>query len=74
MNPGADDWLIHHFSLANPKGRRQGDLPSLLRRLAKEIEGLDDAVVQDLVMHEELTNRGPWYSFTVYYSRPDDPA
>lgn len=67
------EWLMYHFSLTNPKGRRQGDLPLLLRRVAKEIEQIDGAEVQDLVMHSEITHRGPWYSLTVYYSLPDDP-
>ena len=66
------EWLMHHFSVTNPKGRKQGDLPLLMRRVAKEIEQIDGAEVQDLVMHSELTNRGPWYSLTVYYSRPED--
>lgn len=73
MSADDDHWLIHHFALANPKGRRQGDLPFLLRRLAKEIESIDGAIVQDLVLHEEITHRGPWYSITVYYSLPEAP-
>jgi hypothetical protein len=68
------DWLIHHFTLSNPKGRRQGDVPLLLRSMAKEIEQLRGAEVQDLVLHTDATNRGPWHSMTVYYALPDDPS
>jgi hypothetical protein len=68
-----DHWVAQHFSLANPKGRRQGDLPRLLRGVAEEVEALGGAEVYDLVLHAETTSRGPWYSVTVYYARPDDP-
>jgi hypothetical protein len=67
-----EHWIAHHFSLANPKGRRQGDLARLLRNVAQEVEALGDAEVYDLVLHTETTSRGPWYSVTVYYARPDD--
>jgi hypothetical protein len=68
-----EHWLVHHFALANPKGRRQGDLPRLLRSVAEEVEAIGDAEVYDLVLHAETTSRGPWYSVTVYYARTDDP-
>ncbi len=67
------DWLVRSFSLANPKGRRQGDLPLLLRNVAKELEHTRTTEVHDLVLHTDVTSRGPWYSVTVYYSLPDDP-
>jgi hypothetical protein len=67
-----DHWLMRHFSLANPKGRRQGDLPRLLRSVAQELESIGDAEVHDLVLHTDTTSRGLWYSVTVYYARPDD--
>jgi hypothetical protein len=68
----AEHWLAAHFSIANPKGRRQGDLPRLLRSVAQEVEALGNVEVFDLVLHSETTSRGPWYSVTVYYERPDD--
>ena len=68
-----EHWTAGHFALANPKGRRQGDVPRLLRTVAKELEAIGDAEVLDLVLHTETTSRGPWYSVTVYYARPDDP-
>ena len=42
-----EHWIAHHFSLANPKGRRQGDLARLLRSVAQEVEALGDAEVDD---------------------------
>ena len=68
-----DHWNAGSFSLANPKGRRQGDLPRLLRGVADEVEALDGVEVYDLVLHTETTSRGPWYSVTVYYARDDEP-
>ena len=38
-----EHWIAHHFSIANPKGRRQSDLPRLLRSVATEVEALGDA-------------------------------
>lgn len=46
----------------------------LLRSVAKELEQIADAEVQDLALHAEVTNRGPWYSITVYFSLPTDEA
>ncbi len=65
---------MHHFSMANPKGRRQGDVALLLRSVASEVERIADAEVQDVSLHAEVTNRGPWYSMTVYFSLPEDDA
>jgi hypothetical protein len=36
-------WTIEHFSLANPKGQGQGNVPLLLRRVADVIEGFGTA-------------------------------
>lgn len=72
MATPSDHWIARHFSLANPKGRRPGDLPRLLRSVAEEVEALSDEEVYDLVLHSETTSRGPWYSVTVYYAGPDD--
>jgi hypothetical protein len=68
-----EHWTVRQFSLANPKGRRQGDLPRLLRAVADELERIAAAEVFDLVLHTEATGRGPWYSVTAYYAVPDDP-
>jgi hypothetical protein len=72
--PPAEHFLAAHFSIANPKGRRQGDLSRLLRAVAEEIDALGGAEVYDLVLHTDTTSRGPWYSVTVYYAAAaDDP-
>jgi hypothetical protein len=64
--------LMHHFSQANPRGPGQDDVPSLLRRVAATLEGIPDLNVMDLVLHDEMTGDGSWYSLTVYYSLPGD--
>jgi len=62
-------WTVEHFSLANPKGQGQGDVPLLLRRAADAIEELGTAEIQDLVLHTEATEFGDWPSITVYFHR-----
>jgi hypothetical protein len=66
-------WTAEHFSLANPSGQGQGDVPLLLRRAAQAIEALGAAEVQDLVLHAEVNEFGNWPSVTVYFRR-DRPA
>nr|BFE32502.1 hypothetical protein GCM10010200_047530 [Actinomadura rugatobispora] len=48
-------------------------MPALLRRVADSIEELGPVKVQDLILHEEITEDGPWVSATVYF-HPADPA
>ena len=62
-------WTAEHFSQANPAGPGQDDIPSLLRRVAETVEALGPVEVQDLILHTEVTDRGPWYSLTVYFHR-----
>lgn len=64
---------MHHFAQANPKGPGQDDVPALLRRVASTLEGIPGAVIMDLVMHNQITEDGDWYSLTVYYDLPSDP-
>ena len=61
-------WTIEHFSLANPKGPGQNNVPLLLRRVADLIEE-SSAEVQDLVLHTEVNEFGNWPSVTVYFHR-----
>ena len=51
-HPGMDpSWTCWHFSLSNPKGKRQGDLPMLLRRLATRIAELgENAMILDVTI------------------------
>lgn len=60
-------WTIYHFSQGNEKGEGQGDVPALLRRVAKTIEELGDVTVQDMTFGTEITEDGPWHHMTVYY-------
>ena len=62
-----------HFSQANPAGPGQDDIPSLLRRVAETVEAIGPVGVQDLILHTEVTENGPWYSLTVYFHRFTDP-
>jgi len=68
MHGPAHHWTASHFTLSNPTGRGQDDVPRLRRRLAKTIDGLGDVQVLDLVMRTEMTEGGPWPAITVYYS------
>jgi hypothetical protein len=48
-------------------GGSSDNVPLLLRRVAKTIGELGDIRVMDLVLHNEVTAEGNWYSITVYY-------
>ncbi|MGI5222429.1 hypothetical protein [Nocardia sp. CA-290969] len=61
-------YTVSHFSQSNPAGDSQSDITALLRTVAASIEDLGDVVVQDLILHNEITADGPWPSITVYYS------
>ena len=67
-----NSWTAEHFSQANPAGPGQDDIPSLLRRVAETVEALGPVEVQDLVLHTEVTENGPWHSLTVYFHRLSD--
>jgi hypothetical protein len=69
MKMKANNWTAEHFSQANPAGPGQHDLPSLLRRVAESVEAIGPIEVQDLILHTEVTENGPWYSLTVYFHR-----
>jgi hypothetical protein len=62
-----DKWTVMHFSQSNPAGSGQGDVPSLLRRVADTIEGLGDVKVQDITFHTEPTADEDDLTMTVYY-------
>jgi hypothetical protein len=66
-------WTSRHFSLTNPRDDGGTDLPKLLRRMADEIELLDliPMNILDLTVSQEITEDGPWWSATLYWS-PDD--
>jgi hypothetical protein len=67
MVPVSDDWTARHFSQSNPKGSGQGDVASLLRRVAATLDDLGDVQVQDIVFHCEVTDGEDDLRVTVYY-------
>jgi len=66
-------WTAEHFSLANPLGETQGNVPLLLRSLAAALDEFGAVEIQDLVLHREINEFGDWPSITVYFHR-DQPA
>lgn len=65
-----EEYTCSHFSICNPAGRTQGNLPKLLRRLATEIAALgENTMVLDVTLVDEVDENGPWWQATVYYSR-----
>ncbi|MGV9765593.1 MULTISPECIES: hypothetical protein [Micromonospora] len=63
-------WTIKHFSQANPVGPGQDSVPALLRRIADSIEQRPGIEVQDVVVQNEITADGDWWSATVYFHEP----
>lgn len=59
-----------HFSLANPRNDRPSDRPHLLRRIADDIDarGIDPMEILDLTVSQQITEDGPWWSVTLYWS------
>jgi hypothetical protein len=57
------------FSQSNPSGPGQGDVASLLRRVADSIEQLGDVRVQDVTFQSEVTGGDDDLTMTVYYHR-----
>lgn len=69
----SEHWPALHFSLGNPRDDGSTDLPRLLRRMADHIEalGLKPMDILDLTISQEITEDGPWWNATVYWS-PDE--
>jgi hypothetical protein len=68
-----ESWTVRHFSLGNPKGPDQGDVPALLRRVAQDIEARGDIRIQDITFgNDEVTEDGVWPHVTVYFHYADD--
>ena len=65
---------IHCFSQNNPKGAGQGDVPSLLRRVAETLDSAGPVTVQDLVFHDRLTESDGFWPFLTVYYYPGEPA
>jgi hypothetical protein len=63
-----------HFSLTNAREDRPSDLPHLLRRIADEIDAraIKPIEILDLTISQEITEDGPWWSVTLYWSPGGD--
>lgn len=71
--PDQPGFQTQHFSLNNPQGEDQGDVPTLLRRLAATLEGMGKIEIRDLVLHNDLDDDGDsWPYVTVYYDEVKD--
>jgi hypothetical protein len=58
-------WRVYNFAQANPNGARAGNVPALLRRVARSIASLgSDAVIQDITFD---AGHGESPTMTVYY-------
>jgi hypothetical protein len=76
MSRMTDQWSCSHISIANPRDDRASDLPELLRRVAAEFERRDIKATQvlDVTIANEITEDGPWWSATVYWSTDGSTA
>ena len=64
-----DQWRCFHFSQPNPVGRRQADVPALLRRVARTLADLGEVEVLDITWSSATNDHGDWPSMTIYYVR-----
>lgn len=71
-----DEWSCRHISLANATGPTTTDLPLLLRRIAEEIERreIDPRQILDLTVSSEISEDGPEWSVTLYWSPDREPG
>jgi hypothetical protein len=60
-------WVISHFAQSNPRGPGQGNVPSLLRRVADSIENLGNVDVHDICFHSQPTSDEDELTIVVYY-------
>ena len=72
--PKPPAWSAEYFSLANPRGPGQGDVPLLLRRVADAIGEYGPVEVQDLILHDDVNEFGTWPSITIYFHQTEPPA
>ena len=65
----ADTWTIAHFSQSNPRGKGQGNVAALLRRVADTLDDLGDVSVQDITFCSHATADEDDLTMTVYYEQ-----
>jgi hypothetical protein len=65
---------MNYFSMTNPEGEPDRySVPKLLRRVADRVDELgDDVIVNDLILHIEVTAEGYLPSINVYYFHEKD--
>ena len=65
---------FHDSESVAPRDDRPSDLPHLLRRVADEMDvrSIKPMDVLDLTISQEMTEDGPWWSATVYWSTDVD--
>jgi hypothetical protein len=73
MTDARDLYTTYHFAQANPVGVGSADVPALMRRVAQSIENHGDIDVQHIVFSYGLIDGEFDPSFTVYYTRGDEP-
>jgi hypothetical protein len=73
MTDARDLYMTYHFAQSNPVGVGSTDVPALMRRVAQSIENHGDIDVQDIVFSYGLIDGEFDPSFTVYYTRRDEP-
>jgi len=66
---GVGDWTISHFSQSNPKGDGQGDVSSLLRRVADSIDELGDVQIEDITFSSAIDDGEDDLAITVYFHK-----
>jgi hypothetical protein len=65
---------MNYFSMTNPEEEPDRySVPKLLRRVADRIDELgDDVIVNDLILHIEVTAEGYLPSINVYYYEKEE--
>ena len=76
MRPRYSSLVVPALLGDEPESGWGTDLPRLLRRLAgcTEERGIDAAYILDVTIESEITEDGPWWSASVYWSPSPPPA
>lgn len=78
--PGPSSFEPHScktWSLSNPYGPEYGaNLPLLLRRVADQLDhdGFEPMDFLGLTVEEEMTEHGPWFTVSVFWSPDEAPG
>lgn len=66
--PGPRGYPVLHFSLANPAGPDENDVPLLLRRMADALAELGDIEILDITYEDSVSDTP---SMTVYFAEKE---